>query len=172
MKLSTPIKAIVLFILFFGAGWASYTDLLLFTVPQVKDVSWLKCCLSEYFMNKILYSVVIGLLPVSFIILWKRAPVISTGRRLLSIFIVLLCISLLTFYRYKRIRAIAEEKIAYERTIPHYGRKATVQMGGADINAENYIFLGILTGSLVSYILLRRKNGLLLSHKFTVVQEE
>jgi hypothetical protein len=149
------IIGILLFLLFFITGFISYRDFFDVTIPDVKGVTFINVSFTEVSFNILVYCLTIGFIPICCMIIWRNASIHTIRKKILTVLIILICIIIGTFVGAKitlakaiSIRAWTLEK-SLNKSLDDYPR--------AGILTENYMFLGLVVGSIAAYFLLRKK---------------
>jgi len=152
MKSNT--KGVLLFIIFFIIGFVTYRDFFDLTLPDVKGVYYIDPSFTAVFMNILLYSFTIGLIPISCTVVWKMAPIISVKRKFLSIVIILVCLSTAILLGYKNALSTANKlKAANANNL----NEPNLHFPLKKLNTERYMFISLITGSIICYFLLKEK---------------
>jgi hypothetical protein len=109
VQMKSNTKGVLLFIIFFIIGFVTYRDFFDLALPDVKGVYYIDNSFTVVFMNTLLYSLTIGLIPVFFSIVWKMSPIISVKRKFLSIVIIFVCLSMAILFGYKNVLSTANK---------------------------------------------------------------
>jgi hypothetical protein len=146
---------VLLSIVFFIIGWITSSDFFWLTAPQVKGITYVDSSMTQVFFNLFVYSLTISLIPICCVVIWRKAPIVSIKRRILSVILILAFTTAgvfvgydITFFRAKKLKASILKGITNDATMP--------------VATENSMFLGLIVGSVTSYFLLRKKNNLLM----------
>ncbi|MBI1783349.1 MAG: hypothetical protein HYR66_18595 [Sphingobacteriales bacterium] len=156
MRISRTVIIFVILVslVLFVTGIYTYDFLFEWIRPKSENLKFSINSLGWPFRNMIVYSGMFALIPVSGLLMWKYAPVFSVGRRCINIAIVVFCVAIsliikkiyLAFayrYYYDDVKTLSGEKLIFNTPIE-------------DLNFTNYMFLGIIVGSVCSYFLLKQ----------------
>jgi len=139
------ILVIVLSVILFFVGLYSYGAVIVWLLPkghvkyQSYDVSSLPWLL--------VYCLVFALFPFTVWMLWKTRKINSISKRLFSIGLILGTIAVFTFIR--------RFWIAVE--IKRFSNEEPVMIALNQVKFEIYMLFGFITGSVLSFLLFRRK---------------
>jgi hypothetical protein len=106
MKLSTStiIIAIILSIALLFAGQYSWGSIFIALLPIVGDVKYFETSLAGQFINSLLFSLTLALIPIATILIWKSAPILKTQRKILTVFIIVIAVTFSVIARREMIR--------------------------------------------------------------------
>ena len=152
------ISVTLLFVGFFS--WDKIFDLLL---PNVEEVKYLSTSFTESFRQILVFSLTLALIPISSILIWRFAPIISIKKKILTIVIIFVSI---VFFIERRREMIKYYAMHLEPTsvIDHFDtsdnpqfKKTENRIPVSTLIFEWYAFAGLITGSFISIVSLRAK---------------
>jgi hypothetical protein len=151
MKRKFTTTGILLFIAFFFIGLFTARDFFYLTMPD-NGITYVIDSMTMVIVDLFIYSLTIGLLPICCILTWKKAHINTIKKRIFSVVILLVFIVTgaligynITVYEGEKLKAEALKKVSDNTEIS--GKSETA----------NYMFLGLIVGSITSYFLLRKK---------------
>lgn len=166
MKLSKQsiVIAILLSAALFFTGryvWSNYYDLLL---PVVGNVKYVSTSITGEYRNLNLFGLTLALIPVAAMLIWRFAPVISIHRRMLTVCIIMLSITVSVFARREIIRTKATN--IQSATKPGNTGTSDPQLSNSQagipfesLKFEQFAFAGLIAGSLIAFYSLRQKKA-------------
>lgn len=132
------------------AGLYTYGLFFQLILPQNGNLQIINTSLNGQFRNHVYYTVLLGLLPITFYLTWRFGKIVSIKRRIISILIALISIILALLLRLYMIHLVTEfvvsDKILNTMTVD-------------SLKFAQFMFGGLLLGSLISWIILRQKTG-------------
>lgn len=146
--ITTLVLAIALTII----GMMSYEYLIAtFLFPKITSLQATVTSIGSRFSNALGFGAICGFLPIALYSIWSITHTKENRKKFLSIALILLCMLASLAIRYSIIAAAAQ--------------KTNTSSGGITMNAYDindlhyalYLFFGLLTGSLISFIILKRK---------------
>lgn len=156
MKSRTPtiIALLAISILLFLIGQIAFTSFFQFAEPNVAGISFQVTDGGGVIKTSLIFSCTLLLIPILVYLLWRVTPINSSRRRIASLLIVLLFISLGIFVRHQ------EVKTYFVRVV----RPALLTKGKAQIdypidpiNFVYYLIGGLCLGLITSWLLLKHK---------------
>ena len=152
---ATIIAVLAISTLLFLAGRFAYTYFFQIAEPNIDGVSFEVTSGNGVINTSLLFSGTLLLIPILIYILWRLAPIKSSRRRIVSILIVLLFISIGIFIRHQ------EVKTYFTRVV----RPALLTKGKTQIvypidpvNFVYYILGGLFLGLIASWLLLKQSD--------------
>jgi uncharacterized protein (DUF2225 family) len=167
MRNPSIVIGMILSVIFFFAGIFSYEFFFERTLPIIGNVKYLDNSMTGQFKKLLAYSLTLGLIPLSTVLIWKFAPVYLIKRKILTVIIISSCIFLAGLFRYEKIKSRAKEMDELQRGInARPENKIEFHIPIDEVNIESYMFSGLLLGSLISYFSLKQKKNNLNSLSF------
>lgn len=164
MKLSTPtiIIAIILSIALFFAGQYLWGNIFTALLPIVGDVKYFETSLAGQFINSLFFSLTIALIPIATILIWKFAPILKTQRKVLTVFIIVIAVTVSIIVRREMIRYQASQSQSTTflyHTESSNPQPKTIESGipVSKIYFEVFAFAGLVIGSVISFLSLRQR---------------
>lgn len=152
------ISVTLLFVGFFS--WDKIFDLLL---PNVEEVKYLSTSFTESFRQILVFSLTLALIPISSILIWRFAPIISIKKKILTIVIIFVSIVFFIAIRREMIKYYARH-LEPTSVIDHFDtsdnpqfKKTENRIPVSTLIFEWYAFAGLITGSFISIVSLRAK---------------
>jgi len=164
MKLSTLtiIIAIILSAALFFVGQYYWSNLFTVLLPVVGDVKYFDTGLNDQFISTMRFSLTLALIPIAAILIWRYAPVLKPQRKVLTVCIIILAMTISVLIRREMIKFQA--KHIQKTTILDYSDLAnpqpkTVETGipVSTLHFELYALTGFAAGSVISLFSLRQK---------------
>ena len=149
MRNSSIVIGIILSILFFIAGYITYTDFFEWTLPVVDNVHYLVTALNEHFRHAIVYSIAVGFIPTTITLTWNIGGIVSIRKRFFSALSIIVCICFAGFTRYLMILNLAK-KSGEPGTEYQYGIPLS------KVNIETYVLIGLFIGAIIAFLLFRQ----------------
>lgn len=164
MKLSTPtiIIAIILSIALFCTGQYLWGNIFIALLPIVGGVKYFEASLAGQFINSLFFSLTIALIPIATILIWKCAPIVKTQRKVLTVFIIVIAVTVSIIVRREMIRYQARQLQSWtvlDYTDPSNPQPKAIECGipVSKIYFEVYAFAGLVIGSVISFLSLRQR---------------
>jgi hypothetical protein len=156
MKTSTltTILTILLSVILFFTGIYFYGQFLEWTLPNIDGMKFQVTSINGQFYGMLTFALTIALIPVSAFVTWKFAPIVITNRKLLNILILLACVIIgavvrrewLIFQSNRNLRGLSQG----------FDNKFQFHIPVENFNVTNYMLLGLLIGTAISYFLLKQ----------------
>ena len=157
MKTSTltTILTILFSVILFFIGTYFYGQFFEWTLPNIDGIKFQVTSLGGQFNSMLTFALALALIPISSYFTWKFAPIIMTKRKVLNILILLACIILFTVVRREWLMFQSNR---YLKGLPQgFDNKLQFQIPVENFNVTNYMLLGLLIGTAISYFSLRQK---------------
>ncbi|MES2850521.1 MAG: hypothetical protein V4685_15785 [Bacteroidota bacterium] len=151
----SPAVIITIFFLcaiFFFLGFLSYSKFYGIALPAVDGIRY-NMDLASIGSNQDMFAFVFALVPLLLFITWQLIPLQSTDKKTASAFVVLICMALTTYIRYKMLVADFNEMLQSQTNKYSTGITFSFQ----DLNYEFYLLGGLLVGCIISYLLFHNK---------------
>ena len=97
-----------------------------------------------------MFSIVISIIPLSLFFTWQLIPLYSADKKLSTVFIVVICMLLATYIRYKILVSYFDELV---QSVTNKNAGPSVQYAFNELNFEYYLLGGLLGGCVISYFL-------------------
>ena len=157
MRNKSIILGILLSIVFFVVAYVTAKYFFRWTLTS-KDVTFISTTLTDSFRQIFFYSLVVGLIPITIILLWQVTPVVSLKARVISCLVIIASIFLTGFLRYQWVKELAYRfmKTVKERYV---SKGADIQpiFPISRVHIEIYMLIGLLLGSVMVYFIFRNK---------------
>ena len=163
MKLSKQavIIAIILSVALFFIGlytWGNFFDLIL---PIVGNVKYLSTSMTGQFRYSMLFGLTLALIPIATILIWRFAPVFKKQRRVLTVCIIILALTVAVFARREIIKSKAtnlQPTTILDYSDPSNPQPKTIESGIPieTLNFELFALAGLIVGSLIAFFSLRQ----------------
>ena len=156
MKTSTltTILTILLSVILFFIGIYFYRQFFEWTLPNIDGMKFQVTSLGGQFNGMLIFALTLALIPISSYFTWKFAPIIITKRKVLNILILLACIILCTVVR--REWLIFQSNRYLKGLSQGFDNKFQFQIPIENFNVTNYMLLGLLIGTVISYFSLKQ----------------
>ncbi|MBP8114137.1 MAG: hypothetical protein KAY50_02210 [Chitinophagaceae bacterium] len=156
MKTSTltTILTILLSVILFFTGIYFYGQYLEWTLPNIDGMKFQVTSVNGQFYGMLTFALTIALIPVSAFVTWKFAPIVITNRKLLNILILLVCVIIGAVVR--REWLIFQSNRNLKGLSQGFDNKFQFQIPVENFNVTNYMLLGLLIGTAISYFLLKQ----------------
>ena len=158
----TVIIAIILSIALFVVGQYTWGKLFFLLLPIVGDVKYFETSLNGHFINSMMFSLTLALIPIATIIIWRFAPVIKAQRKILTVCIIVLVVTISVLVRREMIKSRArhlQPTTVLDYTDPANPQPKTIERGipVSTLNFELFALAGLVIGSVVSFFSFRQK---------------
>jgi glucan phosphoethanolaminetransferase (alkaline phosphatase superfamily) len=160
MRNLSIVLGIFLSIIFFFISFFTYQYVFMWTLPIVKNVHYLDTPMNGHFLKVLVFSVVIGLIPLTLVLIWKLANILSLKKRMVTALLIISFTFLGALTRYQMIRSEAKkisEVWNEENKITPQTLEPFIPL--SKVNIEIYMLAGLLTGSVVTYFIFYRKQN-------------
>ena len=164
MKLSTKriIYTIILSIVLFFVGQYSWGNIFVALLPIVGDVKYFETSLSGQFTNSLLFSLTLALIPIVTILIWKFAPIFKTQRKILSVCIIVIAVTVALLARREMIKYQArhlQPTTILDYSDPSNPQPKTIETGipVSTLKFEIFALVGLVTGGVISFFTLRQR---------------
>jgi len=132
-------------------GIMSYDTIAALLLPKMDHMQFTVTVIGTQFSNAIWFGMVCGLLPIALYSIWLATHTKENRKKLLSTILILVCMLTALITRYFVIKSAAQKiNISQEN----------ITMNTYDMNNLHYalyLFFGLLAGTLISFIILKRK---------------
>lgn len=145
--LQLSLAAIALFIL----GIVIYPSLFLLLEPKVQGIDFVITDMGRYINTSLLFPLILALSPVLVFFTWKQGAIVSPGRKLTALLIILAFIIIAIFLRHLAVKAYFTH-IAKE--IAPIGTHISYPID--PVNFVYYMIAGLCIGCVVACFLLRK----------------
>lgn len=164
MKLSirTIIIAIIVSFALFIFGHYIWGDLFIALLPVVGNVNYIDNSLTGQFIDTIWFSLTLALIPMATILVWRFAPVFKRARKFLTVFFIIITMTVSLLIRREMIRNEAKQlpPTAVLDYINPDKQQSTEIIRGIPVSTfhfERYALAGLITGSVIAFAVLRQK---------------
>ena len=156
MKTSTltTILTILLSVILFFTGIYFYGQFLEWTLPNIDGMKFQVTSVNGQFYGMLTFALTIALIQVSAFVTWKFAPIVITNRKLLNILILLACVIIGAVVR--REWLIFQSNRNLKELSQGFDNKFQFHIPVENFNVTNYMILGLLIGTAISYFLLKQ----------------
>jgi hypothetical protein len=164
MKLSakTIIITIILSVILLIVGFYSWNYLFMVTLPFVGDVKYQADSLTAPFRQSVVFALTLALIPISAMLIWRYAPIFTTPKKILTVVIIVIAMTLSVVARREMIKYQARH--LQPTTVLDYSDATNPQPKTIEsiipistVNFELFAFAGLVTGCIISFFSLRRK---------------
>ena len=157
MRNLSLIIGIILAIVFMVIGFITYKDFFTWSLPKIPGVVYVTTALTEQFTKAFLFSLTLAGIPLSVVLIWKLAPVLSASRKFLSILIIIIWVVCGMFLREFMIQSKAKQLgTLQDEMSSDPTEKIQITIPLKEVNIEVYMFGGLVIGSAISYFALRQ----------------
>ena len=158
----TTIIAIILSVMLLIIGFQIWGSLFILILPIVGDVKYFATALGSEFRYSLLFGLTLALIPIATILIWKFAPIFTTGRKLLTIGVIVLTITSAIFIRREMIKSQARNlplTTFLDYSDPNNPRQKTIESGIpiSTLRFEEFALGGLVAGSFIAFFLLKEK---------------
>lgn len=150
--LITALISIVIFVIAFYVSDSIYRLM----IPKIPGISYTLNDPQEVASKILLLSIIFGLTPSFCLVIWIYVHIDTIKRRLISVGLILACISVGILAKRSVIRKEAKLQMLYSKSFD------VAIEPSVNLNYENftpYILAGIVTGGVASIFLLRKNHG-------------
>ncbi len=156
MKYTKPLFILLLSTILFVLGQAVFIGLFGFFEPKIDGITFQIIERRMGLKTSILFSITLALVPVLVVLTWQLSPVISAGKRLASVLIILIFMISAIGIRHQEVKTFFNTVV--KKIILSNGSHA-VNYPIDPVNFVYYMIGGLCTGCIVSFFLFRRKKG-------------
>jgi hypothetical protein len=161
MRLSrqTIILTVFLAVVLFFIGMYTWNLWLVLILPKFADVIYLSSGFGNPFINSLLFSITLALIPVTTVLIFRYSPIYVTWRKILAVcvIIILMTASVLT----RREMIISRAKSLQPTRVLDYSdppkpHRKTIEYGIplSTLKFELFAFAGLVVGGCVSFLFL------------------
>lgn len=154
--MKSPAAIITIFFLcaiFFFLGFLSYSKFYGIVLPAVDGIRY-NMDLAAIGSNQDIFATVFALVPLLLFITWQLIPLQSTDKKTASAFVVLICMVLATYIRYKILVSHFSEML---KSQTNKYSSLGIAFSFQDLNYEFYLLGGLIIGCIISYLLFHNK---------------
>jgi hypothetical protein len=161
-----PSKQAVIIAIILSAGlffiglytWGKFFDLIL---PIVGNVKYLSTSMTWQFKYSKLFGLTLALIPIATILIWRFAPIFNKQRRILTVCIIILALTVAVFSWREIIKAKAtnlQPTTILDYSDPSNPQPKTFESGIPieSLNFELFALGGLIVGSLIAFFSLRQ----------------
>jgi hypothetical protein len=148
---ATLIKLFFLCAIFFFLGFLSYSKFYRLVLPGVEGIQY-KMNLAEIGNNQDMFAAITAMIPLFLFFTWQLIPLYNDDKKTLSVLIVLLCLSLSTYIKYKILVADFTEMVESSSS-----RTSFIAIPFEQLGFEWYLAGGLVAGCLISYLAFHNK---------------
>ena len=152
----TIISVLAISISLFLVGHFAYTSFFQFAEPNVDGISLEVTRGDGVIETSSLFSGTLLLIPILVYVLWKLAPINSPRRRIASVLVLLLFISLGIFVRHQEVKTYLVRVVRPTLLI---NGKRQIDYRIDPVNFVYYILGGLFLGLMASWLLLKQKDN-------------
>ncbi len=137
-------------VLLFLFSFVMFEHFYMLFLPRIKEIQYVNYSLNGSFINTLIFSLLIGLLPIFLLVIWKKAPIESVKQRIKSIFIftvLILSFIVITHFLYKFYLMSLVEKLD--------GIVNTLDINSNILNKS--ILLAEILSSILIYLIFRKR---------------
>lgn len=131
-----------------------FNDLFDFILPKVDRGFYQTTSLSGPFKTMLLFSLVFGLMPIIIFLTWRYSPIFSGKKKLVSVFMVVVCMTLAIIARQQTLKLYFAEQT---KNVTSTADIPIVNYPIDQVNFEYYLLGGLCVGCIASYVVLREK---------------
>lgn len=158
----TIIITIILSIALLFTGKYLWVDIFFTLLPIVGNVKYIETSLHGQFINSIFFSLTLASIPIVTILIWKFAPIFYTRRKILVVCIIVLTMTASVLVRREMIKSQAKHlqpTTVLDYTDPENPQPKTIESSipVSTLKFELFALAGLITGSVISFFLLRQK---------------
>jgi len=146
----TLLFSIILFVL----GQIFYGIFFELAVPKVEGAFYRVVEFNNPFRASILFSFILALVPLFILLTWRLASIAVLNKKLLTIFIAVICMASAVFIRQVMIRSYLK---ALTKSVNNHAQQLQVNYPVDQLYFEYCMFGGLCIGCLLSYFLFRAK---------------
>lgn len=126
-------------------------------MPKIDGIKFLSGAINEFFIPMLQFSITLGVMPALLLLVWDKASIESTNRKIVSLVIILSSMALAVVLRYQMlIWHLKKNRSSFEE-FPIPGVDNQIPFWLENLKYEYYIFGGMLLGCILAYIILRKK---------------
>lgn len=137
-------------VLLFLFSFVMFEHFYMLFLPRIKEIQYVNYSLNGSFINTLIFSLLISLLPIFLLAIWKKAPIESVKQRLKSIFIftvLILSFIVVIHFLYKFYLMSLVEKLN--------GIATTLDINSTIFN--KVLFLAEIFSSIIIYFSFKKK---------------
>ncbi len=154
--MKSPSAIITLFFLcaiFFFLGFLSYSKFYSIVLPAVDGIRY-NMNLATIGNNQDMFAIVSALVPLLLFITWQLIPLQSTDKKTASAFVVLICMALAIYIRYKILLSTFTEMV---QSLSNKYTSLGIAFPFEDLDYEYYLLGGLICGCIISYFIFHNK---------------
>lgn len=151
-----PSSVVYLFFIcfiFFFIGFFTYTRFFEFLVPDIAGIKYLGE-LTSVWDNAVLFSVITAFIPAVLFITWGLIPLYSIDKKIFTVLITIICISIVIYIRYK---ILFNKFNGMVQSFSIKDNAASIVFSYNDLNYEYYFGGGLIIGCIISYLAFHNK---------------
>ncbi len=137
-------------VLLFLFSFVMFEHFYMLFLPRIKEIQYVNYSLNGSFINTLIFSLLISLLPIFLLVIWKKAPIENVKQRIKSIFIftvLILSFIVITHFLYKFYLMSLVEKLD--------GIVNTLDINSNILNKS--ILLAEILSSILIYLIFRKR---------------
>ena len=137
-------------VLLFLFSFVMFEHFYMLFLPRIKEIQYVNYSLNGSFINTLIFSLLISLLPIFLLVIWKKAPIENVKQRIKSIFIftvLILSFIVITYFLYKFYLMSLVEKLD--------GIVNTLDINSNILNKS--ILLAEILSSILIYLIFRKR---------------
>lgn len=153
-KKTTIIFTVAASLILFILTLTQYGNLLELLLPKIENLHYQTVEHGSIFKHGLFFTIIIGLLPAFLYLTWRLARIEILNRRIISTFVVMLCMVLAILLRQQLIKSTLKgiTNIKTQSGEPIYN-SLTIE----NLHFEYYVLIGLILGCILSFITLRAK---------------
>lgn len=150
---TTIILTIIIALVLFVFSFYTFGDVFDAMLPEVDNGRYQVTEINGVFKEALIFSLVLGLMPVFIVTTWRFSPIILKSRRVASIAIVVVFMVLAIMVRQQRIKSYFNNFA----NLNSPGSKINVSFPADELYFEYYLLGGLCVGCFISFIIFRDK---------------
>jgi len=132
------------------------------TLPKVGDVKYQADTLTAPFRQSLGFALTLALIPISAILIWRFAPIFATQKKILTVVIIVIAMTLSVVARREMIKYQArhlQPTTVLDYSDPTNPQPKTIEslISVSTLNFELFALAGLVTGCIISFLSLRQK---------------
>lgn len=151
------ILTILVSVVLFFTGIYFYERFFEWTLPNVDGLRFQQTTLGGNFKDMLAFSFSFAFIPISAFLTWKFAPIIGTKGKLVNVLILLGSVLLGALLRKKWLSV--QSDIYLKEIREGFGDKFNYLTPIENFNVTNYMLLGLVIGTAISYFALRQNTA-------------
>ena len=151
---TTNILILLFSVALFILGFFTFSSLFEVILPKIDGGFYQVTEHGELFRTSIIFSLVLGLTPFLIHITWRYSPILNKKRKIVCVLTVVISMLIAIIIRQQMLKSYF---VSQTNNFPPNIEKLHLSYPMKDVNIEYYLLGGLISGCLISFLLLRQK---------------